>query len=102
MNMNTEDPIINKIKQNTRQLEKINNDIRLLLNKMPLKHYAEIARMHRLISEQQRLMSLRTGGIVPARFMLPFDNARHTAVFLRSKYSAALTQGKLREKQNKA
>ena len=96
--MTEEDPIISKIKQNTRQLEKINYDLRLLLNKMPLRHHADIARMHRLINEQQRLMSIRTGGIVPARYLLPFDNARHTAVFLRTKYATALTQGKLREK----
>lgn len=92
-----EDPLISKVKDSTKRLEKVNNEIRLLMNKLPLKNYHEIARMHRLINEQMKLMSITTGGTVPARLMLPFDNARNTAVYLRTKYSEASIKGKIRE-----
>jgi hypothetical protein len=42
-------------------------------------------------------MSITTGGAVPARLMLPFDNARNTAIYLRTKYSEAAIKGKIRE-----
>ena len=102
MDRNTkEDPIITRVKNSTKKLEKINNEIRLLMNKLPLQNYRDIARMHYLINEQLKLMSVTTGGAVPHRLMLPFDNARHTAIYLRTKYSEAALKGKIRKGTNR-
>jgi hypothetical protein len=91
-----EDPAVLKVNKIIRDLENINRDIRKMLDRLPLKHYKEIAHLNNLINRQQQLINFSLKKPLPPRVRIFFDNAKDSAVHLRAKYAEAISKGKLR------
>jgi hypothetical protein len=96
MDISKENPEILLMQETTRRLEQTNRDVEALLNRLPLKHHTEVARLSELIENQLRLASVYPRSQVPPRVLVFFENARDRASTLRQRYYEAIHSGNLR------
>jgi len=96
MNTLKENPEILRIQGTTRKLEKANQEVERLLDRLPLTSHREVARLDQLINELFRLTMVTPKTGIPPRIMIFFDNAKDKASHLRQRYNEALSKGTLR------
>ncbi len=100
MNENTmvsENPEIVRLREITQKLERVNRDVERLLERLPLNHHNEVARLNQLINEQMRLTDMRRRRSLPSRVTVFFENAQDRASFLQRRYNEAIRKGELRK-----
>jgi hypothetical protein len=100
MDITKENPEIVLMKETIRRLEQSNRDVEYLLNRIPLKHHSEVARLGQLVENQLRLASIFPKSQLPPRVMIFFENARDRASALRQRYYEAINTGNLRMVDN--
>ena len=83
-------------KENTQALKKVNNKMRNLLDKLPLKRQRDVIEINRLIEEQERLIRIGIKGHIPLRIGILNDNEKFRASNLRRRFREAQRSGKLR------
>lgn len=96
MDSTKENPEISFMQEATSRLERVNRDIESFLDRLPLKHHAEVARLRELIENQHRLSGHYPKSQLPPRVMVFFENARDKAATLRQRYEEAINNGTLR------
>lgn len=100
MNENTmvdENPEIMRLRDITRKLERLNQEVERLLERLPLKHHHEVARLNQLVNEQIRLGDTSRQRLLPTRITVFFENAQDKASFLQRRYNDAVRKGGLRK-----
>ncbi|MBW1786957.1 MAG: hypothetical protein JRK53_10140 [Deltaproteobacteria bacterium] len=77
------------------ELKAVNNEMKGLLDRLPLKEHMEIAELSKLAKTQTRLMekAARPGTEKERAFL---DRERYSAMYLRQRYSRALFTGGVR------
>lgn len=96
MNTLEENPEILRIQETTRKLERSNQEIERLLDRLPLTSHREVAQLDQLINELYRLTMITPKSGIPPRILVFFDNAKDRASHLRQRYNEALSKGALR------
>lgn len=100
MNENTmviENPEIIRVREITQKLEQVNQEVERLLDRLPLNHHNEVARLNLLINEQMRLVDVSRRRLLPPRVTVFFENAQDRASFLQRRYNDAIRKGELRK-----
>ena len=78
MNENTmvnENPEIVRLRDITQKLERVNQEVERLLDRLPLNHHSEVARLNLLINEQIRLGDVSRRRLLPPRVTVFYENA---------------------------
>jgi len=83
--------------KNTAALKKVNNNIKNILNRIPLNNLKEVVEINRLIEEQERLVRVKIKGNVPIAMETLNGNERHRAHRLRRRFKEALKNRKIRK-----
>lgn len=98
--MTIENPEIVRVREITQKLEQVNREVEKLLDRLPLSHHTEVARLNLLMNEQMRLADTHTKRLVPTRVLVLFDNAQDKALYLQRRYEEAARNGELRKSEN--
>ena len=83
--------------ENTAALKKVNNNIKNILNRIPLNSQKEVVEINRLTEEQERLVKVKIKGNVPLAIETLNGNERHRAYHLRRRFREALKNRKIRK-----
>ena len=86
-----------RIEAATKELKKINKEMRIFLNKLPLTNYRDILRLSRVAHRQEELIRFSPGPAPPALTVF-LENAKYTALHLSKKYWGAMNDGLIRKK----
>jgi hypothetical protein len=84
-----------RVGQMADSLQRINGEMKRLLDKLPLTDRQDVLRISQLVEEQLKLIRQNTGPASP-RSMVFLDNARFSAMHLRRRYQEAVQLGRLR------
>lgn len=85
-----------RIEDATNELKKINKEMRIFLNKLPLTHYRDVLRLSRIAQRQEELIRFSPGPAPPALTVF-LENAKFTALHLSRKYREAINDGSIRK-----
>ncbi len=88
---------VHHCKENTASLKKVNNQIKNILNRIPLNTQKEVVEINRLIDEQERLIRVKIKGSIPVELETLNSNERHRAVHLRRRFYEAQRTRKIRK-----
>ena len=83
--------------KNTAALKKVNNNIKNILNRIPLNSLKEVVEINRLTEEQERLVKVKIKGNVPLAIETLNGNERHRAYHLRRRFKDPLKSRKIRK-----
>ena len=86
-------PEKDRIEKATEELKKINNEMRITLNKLPLTHYRDVLRLARIAERQQELIRFSPGP-APASLTVFLENAKFTALHLRLVWLLRISQNR--------
>lgn len=98
--MVNENPEIVRFRDITRRLERVNQEIERLLERLPLDNHGEVARLDQLINEQMRLADTPRSRLLPPRVTVFYENAQDRASFLKRRYNQAIRNGELRKPES--
>jgi hypothetical protein len=88
---------VHHCKENTAALKKVNNQIRNILNRIPLNTQKEVVEINRLIDEQEKLIRVKIKGNIPVELETLNSNERHRAMYLRRRFNEAQRTRKIRK-----
>lgn len=88
---------IQRCKENTAALKKVNNGIKNILNRIPLNSQQEVVEINRLVEEQERLIRVKIRGKIPLAIETLNDNERHRGNHLRRRFRESQRNRKIRK-----